>query len=53
MVKPRQLNNAAATWLNTYKDALLPTCDELSDLPNTDWVEDGDYTIGKPDHDSE
>lgn len=53
MPKPRMLNNSAATWLNTHKDALLPTRDELSDLPDTDWAEDCDYHIGKPEHDSE
>jgi hypothetical protein len=45
MPKPRQLNNSAATWLNTHKDALLPTYDALNDLPYSDYSDEEDYVV--------
>ena len=52
MPKRKQLNNAAAVWLNTHKDALLPTEDELDSLPDSDAADEGDYKLGAPFDDS-
>lgn len=45
MAKRKQLPNSAAVWLSQHRDALLPTTDELSDLPDSDCLDEGDYKI--------
>jgi len=41
----KQLPNAAATWLNTHKDALMPTDAELDDLPESDEFDSEGYKL--------
>jgi hypothetical protein len=48
--KRKQLPNAAATWLNEHKDGLLPTMDELSDLPDDYSFDESEYPVVESDY---
>lgn len=45
MAKRKQLPNSAANWVIQHKDALLPTNEELDDLPYCDTTDNDDYAI--------